>query len=206
MAEKSTTWDDIRVIALQKMFLIEGSEVEYNDSTKPYLASMPAAYNEAVRLLSTTNRYIVKCADVECDGVSDQLKINLDEVIPDLYELKPNGTYFEYPDGRMAECGDFRFYGNSTLVLPGSSAGVYHIYYYAYPIAVTANTAGTTNLQIDPDVASLIPLYMASQLYKDDDIAIATTYRNEFEVGRDLLVRELNGSMSYRFSSVTGWW
>lgn len=29
----------------------------------------------------------------------------------------------------------------------------------------------------------LIPLYIASQLYKDDDIAQATAYRNEFEVG-----------------------
>lgn len=206
MAEKSTTWDDIRVIALQKMFLIEGSEVEYNDSTKPYIAAMPAAYNEAVRLLSTTNRYIVKCADIECGGLSNQLRINLDETIPDLYELKPNGIYFEYPDGRMAECGEQYSIGNNILVLPGNAIGMYHIYYYAYPITATATMPGTTNLQIDPDVASLIPLYMASQLYKDDDIAIATTYRNEFEVGRDLLVRELNGSMSQRFHSVTGWW
>lgn len=35
-----------------------------------------------------------------------------------------------------------------------------------------------------PDNACvLIPLYIASQLYKDDDIAQATAYRNEFEVG-----------------------
>ena len=27
----------------------------------------------------------------------------------------------------------------------------------------------------------ILPLYMASQLYKDDDITLATTYRNEFE-------------------------
>jgi len=29
----------------------------------------------------------------------------------------------------------------------------------------------------------LIPLYIASQLYKDDDVSLATTYRNEFETG-----------------------
>lgn len=33
------------------------------------------------------------------------------------------------------------------------------------------------------DACVLIPLYIASQLYKDDDIAQATAYRNEFEVG-----------------------
>ena len=33
------------------------------------------------------------------------------------------------------------------------------------------------------DACVLIPLYIASQLYKDDDISQATAYRNEFEVG-----------------------
>lgn len=33
------------------------------------------------------------------------------------------------------------------------------------------------------DACVLIPLYIASQLYKDDDISQATAYRNEFETG-----------------------
>lgn len=42
--------------------------------------------------------------------------------------------------------------------------------------------------EITDDVCVLLPLYMASQLYKDDDISIATTYRNEFELGLEELV------------------
>lgn len=38
-------------------------------------------------------------------------------------------------------------------------------------------------VNITNDVCVLLPLYMASQLYKDDDISLATTYRNEFELG-----------------------
>lgn len=43
-------------------------------------------------------------------------------------------------------------------------------------------------VNIPDDACVLLPLYMASQLYKDDDISLATTYRNEFELGLDELV------------------
>lgn len=38
-------------------------------------------------------------------------------------------------------------------------------------------------IELPDDACVLIPLYIASQLYKDDDISQATAYRNEFEVG-----------------------
>ena len=48
---------------------------------------------------------------------------------------------------------------------------------------VTYDTAPSTEIDLPEDACVLIPLYIASQLYKDDDISLATTYRNEFEVG-----------------------
>lgn len=40
-----------------------------------------------------------------------------------------------------------------------------------------------TELKLPYEACVLIPLYIASQLYKDDDISLATQYRNEFEAG-----------------------
>lgn len=40
----------------------------------------------------------------------------------------------------------------------------------------------------------LLPLYIASQLYKDDDISLATQYRNEFEVGVDELTNNIENN------------
>lgn len=40
-----------------------------------------------------------------------------------------------------------------------------------------------TELELPYEACVLIPLYIASQLYKDDDISLATQYRNEFEAG-----------------------
>lgn len=56
-----------------------------------------------------------------------------------------------------------------------------------------------------PDVAVLLPLYMASQLYKDDDNSIATIYRNEFEVARGELVPAAGGVATGEWAVKDGW-
>lgn len=48
---------------------------------------------------------------------------------------------------------------------------------------IEKDTEDTYKLDLPEDACVLIPLYIASQLYKDDDISQATAYRNEFEVG-----------------------
>ncbi len=48
---------------------------------------------------------------------------------------------------------------------------------------IDSDSDNETEIELPEDACVLIPLYIASQLYKDDDIAQATAYRNEFEVG-----------------------
>ena len=48
------TWGEIKLTALQKMFSSDGTKIDTNDeSIKEYLYSMPAAANEAIRMLVT---------------------------------------------------------------------------------------------------------------------------------------------------------
>lgn len=47
---------------------------------------------------------------------------------------------------------------------------------------ITDETDDDFKLSYPEEACVLIPLYIASQLYKDDDISQATAYRNEFEV------------------------
>lgn len=51
-------------------------------------------------------------------------------------------------------------------------------------------------LTLPEDACVLIPLYIASQLYKDDDISQATAYRNEFEIGLQDLVYNIENQES----------
>lgn len=48
---------------------------------------------------------------------------------------------------------------------------------------VDSDTTIDYKIGLPESACVLIPLYIASQLYKDDDISQATAYRNEFEVG-----------------------
>ena len=201
-----TTWDEIRVTTLQKMHLIEDNKVLEDDSTREHLAAMPAAYNEAVSLISTTNRYITKYFEVSSSGLENSLSVDLKTIVDDLFMVQPGGVYFTDNSGRTYEYCDGTVIGDRDLILDGSETGTYRVYYYAYPVKATAETAGTPDMQIDPDVASLVPLYMASQPWTEEEPGIATAYRNEFEIGRELLVRERNDGFSSEFRNTTGWW
>lgn len=48
---------------------------------------------------------------------------------------------------------------------------------------IDSDTDDDYELQIPLDACVLIPLYIASELYKDDDVSLSTQYRNEFEAG-----------------------
>ena len=57
-----TTWKDIKYATLQKMFSISGSSTSLpNDSANmEYINAMPQACNEALQLLSTAGKFIIK--------------------------------------------------------------------------------------------------------------------------------------------------
>lgn len=63
---------------------------------------------------------------------------------------------------------------------------------------VTKETKDDYEIQLPEDACVLIPLYIASQLYKDDDISQATAYRNEFEVGLQDLIYNLENQESIK--------
>jgi len=145
-------------------------------------------------------------ADVE-DVVpfTDKVKYDMTALVNDFYMIDPQGIYFEGAYQKYLQTSDFYQEGTKTLVLDRDMIGNFTIYYRAYPMQITADTLDTEELPLDPEVYALLPLYMASQLYKDDDNGIATTYRNEYEVGFERLVNSANLSAFEEFTSVSGW-
>lgn len=53
--------------------------------------------------------------------------------------------------------------------------------YRVRPMFYTTETSTDTIIDLPYNIVAIIPLYLASEAYKDDDIAIATQYRNQFE-------------------------
>ena len=136
----------------------------------------------------------------------EYLHYYLPDCMESFYQLAENDIYYQGKNGSSYITADEYYQeGDKTLVIPRTEEGVYTVYYKAYPEQITQDTEDDYILELDPEVAAILPLYMASQLYKDDDNSIATVYRNEFEVAFDRLSQKAKVPRKEEFVSETGW-
>lgn len=287
-------WQEIQISTLQKIFAITGDTLVSNTSTSPYIKSMPQVANEALQLLSTAGKYIIKSieitqnpitnilanalymmniyqhtkedvpysavgakayyfevdstatVEISVDGVivktinntikgkftaykgiipndsektvtitfkglypynyrnialydvnfesdSDvwdyvsEQRYDLKELATDFYRLKDIIYQAGFNEVRYEKTSNYHMEDDSTLVLGGFNRGSWKVSYFAYPQKITKDTPPAEELALDPEVIVLLPLYMASQLFKDDDVGLAVGWRNEFEVARESL-------------------
>lgn len=193
------TWGEIKNITLQKIDEATGEDAgEYTDM-------MAAPANEALQLLSTTGKYIVQCYEIRQDGSeAARQRYDLRQLLPDYFSLET--VYFD-GGGEYGQTMDYQMEGDRVLVLP-AKAGLWRVYYNAYPYEITGATAEEQELAIDPEVVVLLPLYIASQIYKHDNVALATIWRNEFEAAREALMGKYQAKIQGKASFVAlkrGW-
>lgn len=80
------TWYDIKLATMQKMFSAEGDTYPVDESTVDYVAAMPAACNEALQLLSTAGKFIIKSVSIAHFPVPNLLDENTAKSIHTIYE------------------------------------------------------------------------------------------------------------------------
>jgi len=145
-------------------------------------------------------------SDKAVPDYEEYIRYYLPDVFESFYQLSENDLYYEGANGKGYVAADEYYQeADKTLVIPRAEAGIYTVYYKAYPEQITQTTEDDYVLELDPEVAAILPLYMASQLYKDDDNAIATVYRNEFEVAFDRLSQKAKIQRKEEFTSESGW-
>jgi len=174
-----------------------------NTDKKPVKFEFITSYPMAIKNVAIYKESFADANDVV--PFTDKIKYDMTALAEDFYMIDPQGIYYEGAYQKYLQTSDFYQEGTKTLVLDRDMIGNFTIYYRAYPVQITAETEDEYELPIDPEVYVLLPLYMASQLYKDDDNGIATAYRNEFEVGFDRLVNSANLSAYEQFTSDSGW-
>ena len=201
-------------------FYPEDNEIDYklfttfkgNITYPPLEEGEDSTVNLVITAVSPVN--LVNVCFYDCSFEADEdvpqyekyIKIKMDDVLTDFYQLAPAELYNLGDSGNDYIVGNDYFQeADKTLVIPRDKTGIYVIHYRAYPQQISLTTPDDFELSLDPEVAALIPLYMASQLYKDDDNAIATVYRNEFEVGRDALSQGPLIPKKEKFVTSSGW-
>lgn len=125
---------------------------------------------------------------------------DLETLIPDFYKI--DKLYFETYAHELINRTDYILEDSYTLVIDENLIGNFIMKYQSYPTKIDNDTDEDEVINLPDEVAVILPLYIASQLYKDDDIALATQYRNEFEVAVANMYPRKDDT---KFVSKTGW-
>lgn len=164
------TWGEIQIESLKKMFLNskdlsvkELNTYREDKKYKTYLYAMPQACNEAINYICNLEP-IIKTYSL----VIDKQRTNLKDKISD----------FKYVKNIIAN-REWNMESNEVLNIEPSSNEII-IYYEAVPTFITSTTTDTDTLNINNDCLRFVPLYIAGELYKDDDLTLSTVYMNEF--------------------------
>ncbi|WP_298032205.1 hypothetical protein [uncultured Dysosmobacter sp.] len=215
-------WKECKLIALQTMFANEGMDINMDDSNQEYLNAMPGKANEAMQQLATVGRPILKRFWIEiragaAEAVTEErlvlpaaearYQIVLSDYCPRFRCLE---QLMEDSGGSYGHADEWDVEGDGILVLPGDREAVYTLWYAAYPPHITSATPDSTELELAPEAAALVPLYIAAELYKEDELAMATMFRNEFEDGLQKLQQSYaasgGGIRGGKVRNTTGWW
>lgn len=181
------TWGEIQIESLKKMFLnkeilkIEELETYKTDKKyKTYLDAMPQACNEAINYIINLEP-IIKSKKLEKTSQNDTY--DLKKIISDYKKL--HNIISEYSVM-------WKMLTKNIMEINGWSQGKIEIYYEAYPESITKNTPTQQKMELDEAFSRIIPLYIAGELYKDDDLTLSTMYMNEFINNLNLMIDNNN--------------
>jgi len=131
-------------------------------------------------------------------------KYDLKTIVSDFHHVED--VYYNGVNTKYMQTSMYAFEGDHTLVLRNDMPGNYLVWYRSFPNLITHDTTDDYIFDLPDDLMLLLPMYIASELYKEDDLAIATSYRNEYEVELSRLAEDsANAPTSERFTSESGW-
>ena len=185
--------------ALNKYVTLQGL-IENADNKKVYV-KFSSIYPYAVKHIALYEAIYLE--DSEVPAYAEKIRYKVDSIVDDFHSI--NSIYYEGENPQYVKTDEVYQEGDKVLVFDRETAGNYIVYYNALPKTIDVTTEDDYELPLDREVAAILPLYMASQLYKDDDVAIATQYRNEFEVAFERLKDAAPSGKAEFLTSESGW-
>jgi len=130
--------------------------------------------------------------------------------IAELIKSQSELPFYKF-DLRPIRCGEkdisayVKYDGRDSLTIPSGIKGEIHVHYLAYPTPITKDTPDSFEIELPNEAADLVPYYIASVLYAEDDMALAREYRNEYYAKRASIAKQAEFLAADEFQSYTGW-
>lgn len=104
------------------------------------------------------------------------------------YDLKEiTNDFFSFDTSRFVEeksnckISNFRFCGDSEIEIRNDVSGSWNVPYLAYPTVINKETPDEEEIDLPYELCMILPFYIASELYLEEDSALAVGWRNKFE-------------------------
>lgn len=169
------TWGEIQIESLKKMFLNNEnlsvnklSDYMNEKKYKTYLYAMPQACNEAINFIVSKLGSNESTFELEKE---DTIYYDLSKKIEDFRMIK--GIYSKMPVS-------WKILNKNTIIIDNWQGKKILVSYEVKPTIINSDTDTNFVIEIASEYANLIPLYIAGELYKDDDLTLSTMYMNEF--------------------------
>ena len=156
------------------------TELYQNPQYAYYLAGMEMSINRAVVRMQSANALpmgrSVLSMPVVTGSVATYDLSRIDD-FAGVYEVRVN-------TGDAYTAHAYRWEGGTTLVVPFYSADEEYVLLYRRKVALlTPLCADDTEVDVPDELACLIPYYVKSEWYEDEDAAMAKRARDYFEQG-----------------------
>ena len=182
------TLGEIKTEALKLMYVRDNTDFDVSElaalredeNINLYLCNMPGSVNRCLSYIESRGVLPRKTRALIFDEKTEDgsiVRINPREVIDDYYDIER--VICESGGRYMGDC-DYRTEGES-LALRYDKDARYTLEYKPRCKRISAATEDDYELDLPDDIASLIPFYIKSELYRDDEPAEAGEARNWFE-------------------------
>ena len=134
----------------------------------------------------------------------------------DVYEIsemkifdmeKTAEDFFKFDSENTVICGSdntaYGFMGEKIFCADGLKSGVWKVPYIAYPQLINSETPDSEIINLPENLCGIIPYYMASELYLEDDSGLCVGWRNKFEAELREFILNYKRRPSNRFKFVS---
>ena len=187
------TLGEISRVVLQKSYTNEEKfedeivDIISDDEYSLHCQNIIPALNEVIQKLDKyqqkTESILINKAWIEENNNNSSI-INMKTKFTDFKSLEFKGVYLN-----NKQFTNYEVRSNRYIILPMLTQNEeYTIFYRKKPKFFNIDNIENEldiEINLDDELIVLIPFYIASQILKDENISLATIYRNEFEAGLD---------------------